>query len=166
MEKVISAGIIIFRRTPAGPKFLLLYRGRGTWDYPRGRMEGEERSWQTALREVREETGLRAGDLKWQSNFKVYEKFPYTKKGTGEKVFKIIIFYLAETEKPKIVISWEHEGYGWFSFNEAQKLLSKFKNRVEILKKVRERIGELSRTGITGGAADTGRSNPDLPAGG
>ena len=55
--KVISAGIVIFRRVEGELKFLFLYRSRGTWDFPRGRMEEGERSWQTAFREVREEDG-------------------------------------------------------------------------------------------------------------
>lgn len=137
--KVISAGIIIFRRAQGELKFLLLYRSHGTWDFPRGRMEGGERSWQTAFREVREETGLRRNELIMHPNFKVHEKFPYSRE--GKKVFKIVIFYLAETNQPRVRVSAEHEGYGWFSYNEARRLLSRYKARVEILKKATEAIG-------------------------
>ena len=137
--KVISAGIIIFRRGEGDIKFLLLYRGRGTWDFPRGRMEGGERSWQTAFREVREETGLHRNELQMHPNFKVHERFPYSRRG-NKKVFKIIIFYLAETTQPRVWISAEHEGYGWFSYPEAHKLLSRYKARVEILKKATDAI--------------------------
>lgn len=138
--KVISAGIIVFRWTPQGPRFLLLYRDRGVWDFPRGRMEVGERSWQTAFREVEEETGLKAADLRLKSNFKVFEKFPYQRRQTTgaatetESVFKIVIFYLAETNQAKVVLSKEHEGYGWFLVNQAQKMLARYKNRVKILR--------------------------------
>ncbi len=136
--KVISAGIIIFRRVEENFKFLLLYRSRGTWDFPRGRMEGGERSWQTAFREVREETGLRRSELIMKHNFKAHEKFPYL--SAGKKIFKIVIFYLAETNQPRVRISDEHEGYGWFSYQEARRLLSRYKARVDILKKAVDAI--------------------------
>ena len=131
--KVIAAGIIVFRRTSEGPRFLLLYRGRGIWDFPRGRMEGGERSWQTAFREVLEETGLHQSRLRMQPNFKVFEKFPY-KRGR-QNVFKIVIFYLAETRQPEIKVSFEHQGYGWFSYNEARGMLRHYQQRQGILKK-------------------------------
>ena len=142
-QKVISAGIIVFRWTEKGPFFLLLYRDRGAWDFPRGRMETGERSWETAFREVEEETGLKAADLKVQDNFKVFEKFPYNRKESGkasQPIFKIVIFYLAETKQSQVVLSNEHAGYGWFSYNEARKYLSRYKVRTNILKKAFEYI--------------------------
>lgn len=140
--KVISAGIVVFRWTDRGPLFLLLYRDKGVWDFPRGRMEAGERSWETAFREVEEETGLKAADLRVQDNFKVFEKFPYNRRGvkTTEAIFKIVIFYLAETKQVQVVLSDEHAGYGWFSYNEARKYLSRYKTRTNILKKAFEYI--------------------------
>ena len=59
----ISAGIIIFRKTKEGPKFLLLYHGGRYWNFPKGKLEKEEDSYTAALREIKEETGLRPGDF-------------------------------------------------------------------------------------------------------
>ncbi len=134
MPKIISAGIIIFRKTPEGPKFLLLYHGHGYWNFAKGKMEISERSWQTALREVREETGLKSNELKFIENFKTYERFFLTR--GKEKVLKIVILYLAETRQPQITVSHEHEGYGWFSFNDAKKLMIKYKENIKILQNV------------------------------
>ncbi|TSC89752.1 MAG: Bis(5'-nucleosyl)-tetraphosphatase [asymmetrical] (Diadenosine 5',5'''-P1,P4-tetraphosphate asymmetrical hydrolase) (Diadenosine tetraphosphatase) (Ap4A hydrolase) (Ap4Aase) (Nucleoside diphosphate-linked moiety X motif 2) (Nudix motif 2) [Parcubacteria group bacterium Gr01-1014_3] len=134
MPKIISAGIIIFRKTPEGPKFLLLYHGHGYWNFAKGKMEMSERSWQTALREVREETGLKSSELKFIENFKTYERFFLTR--GKEKVLKIVILYLAETRQPQITVSHEHEGYGWFSFNDAKKLMIKYKENIKILQNV------------------------------
>ena len=134
--KIISAGIIIFRKTREGLKFLLLYHGRGYWNFPKGKLEKEERSWQAALREVREETGLKSSELKFIENFKTYEKFFYSR--GKEKILKVVILYLAETKQPKITVSWEHEGYGWFSFNEAKKLLEKYQENIRILTTVHD----------------------------
>lgn len=135
----ISAGIVIYRKTREELKFLLLYHGHGYWNFPKGKIEAEERSWQTALREIREETGLKSTDLRIEPGFKTYEKYIFHQ--NKEKIFKIVIFYLAEARRPHIMVSHEHEGYGWFTLNEAQKILSKkYRDTAEILKRAYEFI--------------------------
>jgi len=132
----ISAGIIIYRKTPEGLKFLILYHGRNYWNFPKGKIQSEEKSLQAALREIKEETGLYPSDLKIINNFKTYEKFSFWRKlgSRNVKVFKIIILYLAETKRKVIDISdlkeegEPHEGFAWFSYHEALKVLSKHKN--------------------------------------
>ncbi len=103
----------------------MLYHGGGYWSFAKGKIEQEERSFQTALREIREETGLERNDLKFTGPFKVYEKFTFLRgRGTTKtRVFKTVIFYLAETKKSWIRLSREHDGYGWFSYKEAIKIL-------------------------------------------
>ena len=96
MRKVISAGVIIFRRTREGPKFLLLYHGNNYWNFPKGKIESAERSWVAAIREVHEETGIFAKDLHFKSGFRVSERF--VMHGRGKQAFKIVIFYLAEID--------------------------------------------------------------------
>lgn len=131
----ISAGIIIYRKTKEGVKFLLLYHGGSYWNFPKGKIEAEEKSFQAALRETREETGLGGNELKVDQRFKAYEKFVFWR-GRGaakQKVFKVVIFYLAETKKPQIRISYEHDGYGWFTYKEAMKILGKYKDSQRIL---------------------------------
>lgn len=131
MKKVISAGIIIFRRTKDGLKVLLLYHGRNYWNFPKGKMESEERSWQTAVREASEETGLKPSELKMVRDFKAYERFVF---GSGEtKTFKVVILFLAETDQRLIQVSDEHEGYAWFTFSEAKRVLVRYKENVKIL---------------------------------
>lgn len=131
MKRIISAGIIIFRRTKDGVKFLLLYHGRNYWNFPKGKLEEEERSWQAALREVREETGLKANELRFVRDFKTREQFMY--RSGAEKIVKIVILFLAETRQAKIAVSHEHEGFGWFTYPEAKRAISKFKDSVKIL---------------------------------
>ncbi|MEK7481930.1 MAG: NUDIX domain-containing protein [Patescibacteria group bacterium] len=134
----ISAGIIIYRKTKEGLKFLLLYHGGGYWNFPKGKIEAEEKSFQAALRETREETGLSGNELKIDQRFKAYEKFVFWR-GHGikkQKVFKVVIFYLAETKKPQIRISYEHDGYGWFTYKEAMKILLKYKDSQRVLAQV------------------------------
>ncbi len=131
----ISAGIIIYRKTIEGNKFLILYHGRGYWNFPKGKIESEEKSFQAAVRETKEETGLGRADLKFVNNFKAYEKFSFWRR-IGEKnarVLKIVIFYLAETNNPAVKISKEHDGFGWFTYREAMKILSKHKDSQRVL---------------------------------
>ena len=138
MAREISAGIIIFRRTREGLKFLLLYHGHNYWNFPKGKIESEERSLQTALREVEEETGIKPEDLRMRRHFKEYERFTFFRR--KEKVFKVVIFYLAETRKPQIVVSREHDGYAWFRYSEAMRLLARYKDSQIILKKAYEHM--------------------------
>ena len=129
--KVVSAGIIVFRKTSEGVKFLILYHGGDYWNFPKGKLEAAERSWQAAFREVREETGLKSTELKLVGDFKAYEKF-YFRRGS-ERIFKVVILYLAETTQAQVTVSHEHEGYGWFRFNDAKKMLARHKDNLRIL---------------------------------
>ena len=131
-KREISAGFIVFRKTSEGIKFLILYHGKNYWNFPKGHIEKEEQSLETAIRETHEETGLKKSDLKIIDNFKVSEKFYFKKK--GQSIFKIVIFYLAETKNPVIKISYEHSGYGWFLYPFAMKMLGKYSDGQRILR--------------------------------
>jgi len=146
MKQIISAGIIVFRRTKEGIKFLILYHGRNYWNFPKGKVESEEKSWQAALREVREETGLKGTELRFVGGFKTYERFVYHQ--GKDKVFKLVILYLAETRQVTIAVSHEHEGYGWFTFGEAKKILSKYHDSVNILQKAHDYLRPRSAHGV------------------
>lgn len=133
--KEISAGIIIYRKTEEGLKFLILYHGHDYWNFPKGKIESEERSFQTALREVREETGLSRNDLRFSDHFRTYERFNFWRRieNKNVKIFKVVIFYLAESGKSQIKLSDEHEGYSWFTYKEALKNLAKHKDSQRVL---------------------------------
>jgi len=132
MEREISAGIIIYRNTSEGPRFLLLFRGY--WNFPKGKLAENEKSFKAALREIWEETGLRSKDLKFSNWFKVQDRYVFKSSSSGEKVFKTVSFYLAETKEWKIRLSPEQNGYGWFLYKEAFRFLST-KNGKQNLKK-------------------------------
>ena len=123
-KKEVTAGIIVFRKTNEGPKFLLLYHRGSYWNFPKGHVEHEEKSMEAAIRETFEETGLRRSDLRVIPNFKTYERF-YFRSGK-ETIFKIVIIFLAGTKEARVRISYEHQGYGWFLFRDAKKILGKY----------------------------------------
>ncbi len=136
----ISAGIIIYKREKdrdgkIETKYLLLYHGKGYWNFPKGKLEQGEMSYQAALREVREETNIPANSLRMERNFKMPDKFIYQRE--GKKIFKIVILFLAQAIRPEVKISYEHEGYAWFAFGDAQRAI-KHQNIRTILKKAHE----------------------------
>jgi len=139
MVKQVSAGFVVFRRTKEGPKFLLLYDRGKDWNFARGKLAGQEKSFQGALRETQEETGLSRKDLRIKRGFRAYERFTFTNR-EKKKVFKTIIFYLAETNRKQIQLSHEHDGFAWFLYKDAEEALSSFKERGMVLKKANDFI--------------------------
>ncbi len=136
----ISAGIVIYKRIKdrdgkVETKYLLLYHGRGYWNFPKGKLEQDERSFEAALRETGEEAGILPGNLRMERDFKESDRYIYQRE--GNKIFKIVVFYLAQTNQADIKLSSEHEGYGWFLYKDAVKLL-KHHNSKFILKKAND----------------------------
>ncbi len=140
-ELSVSAGVIIFRRAEEGIKFLLLYHGGDYWNFPKGKLAEGEKSFKAALREVEEETGIKARDLRFVNWFKVSDRFIfYTKE--KRRVPRLVIYYLAETKTQTVTISpREHQGYGWFLYKDALKLL-KAPNLKSHLKKAFQSIAQ------------------------
>jgi bis(5'-nucleosidyl)-tetraphosphatase len=148
--KEISAGIVIYRDTREGVKFLLLYHGGGYWNFPKGKLEEGERSFKAALREVKEETGINYKDLRFRDYFKVSDRYTFTSR--GRKVHKTVDFYLAESTTSRIRMSPEHDGYGWFMYRDALKLL-KYKNLQGIVKRAYDTISKKDSHGGGGHSA-------------
>jgi bis(5'-nucleosidyl)-tetraphosphatase len=120
LEEERSAGAVVFRRAPVSPRYLLLKYPAGHWDLPKGNIEEGEEPIQTMVREVREESGL--VELKVVPGFE--HKIEYYYRRGGKKVHKTVVFFLAETSVEKITISFEHQDYGWFGFEEALKTVT------------------------------------------
>ncbi len=170
MKKEFSAGLIVYRQTDQGPKFLLLYHGGRYWNFPKGHIEykrdlegqtvttsvGEddasqsdewnvrETSKETALRETYEEAGIPPEKLDIKKGFRAVEKFYFYR--NKEKVFKVVIFYLAETSERNVKISDEHDGFGWFSNKDAKYILSNYKDSQKLLKSVNDFIKQSSES--------------------
>jgi len=157
-KKEISAGFIVFRRTDEGLKFLLLYHGHNYWNFPKGKIESEEQSLEAAFRETKEEAGLAKHELRMAKNFKVYQKFSFRRrfdrpgsprltkeqiKEEPQNIFKIVIFYLAETRNPRIKVSSEHQGYAWFLYPEAMKMMNRYRGSQKMLKQAYDYIRSL-----------------------
>jgi len=122
-----SAGAVVFREKRSR-RYLLLFNA-GRWDFPKGNIEKGENELQTVRREVYEETGL-AGISILPGFRKVIEYF--YKRG-GKNVHKQVVYFLAGTDDDKVKISREHQGHGWFVFEEALRRAT-YDNSKETLK--------------------------------
>ena len=141
-KKEISSGVIVFRLEKKEPLFLILYRGKSHWTFPRGKIENEERSFQAALRETREETGLSRSDISIINGFRAYEHWVFTK--NRQRIAKTVIFYIGETKRKNVRLEPDFEGYGWFVYREALRIFSGEKNK-ENRKVLRQAYGFLKK---------------------
>jgi 8-oxo-dGTP pyrophosphatase MutT (NUDIX family) len=95
----------------------------GLWALPKGRIDVGESAEQTAVREVREETGVsgrplgKLGDVRY-----VYSR-------QGERIFKVVSFYLLQAGRGRIdeleeQMRVEVAEARWLPLDEAQRLLA------------------------------------------
>ncbi|MBU0613934.1 NUDIX domain-containing protein [Patescibacteria group bacterium] len=87
------------------------------WDFPGGRMEDTESSFEALTREVKEEIGI-----------KIHSATPFFSmmtsgfgSGKNDNVFKI--FYISKYSGDEIELSWEHSDYLWMKVEDALKKL-------------------------------------------
>lgn len=128
-----SAGAVVFRKEKDTIKYLLLHYELGHWDMPKGHIEKGEKPEEAAVREVREETGIK--DIEFIPGFK--ETIKYFYKRDDKSFLKTVVFFLARTKTKKVKISYEHQGFKWLSYDKALEQLT-FDNAKRILKKSRQ----------------------------
>lgn len=111
-----SCGVILFRVKNAKPEYLLLLQSLSqTWSFPKGHAEAGETEEQTALRELKEETGI---DAKLMDGFR--EELSYWIAGGR---LKRVVLYLAEIDGGIIETSSEADNFIWADVNTARELL-------------------------------------------
>ena len=112
----------------------------GVWALPKGNLDPGEKPEETAVREVFEETGVhgrlveKLGDV----------KYTYTRRG-GERIFKIVSFYLLRAGRGRIGdieerMRIEVAEARWLPLDEAPRLLA-YGGEREMVQKARDRFG-------------------------
>ena len=139
MREQKSAGIVLFRNDSDKNEFLLLNYPQGHWDFVKGKIEQNETSHETALRETKEETGIT--NIEFVDGFE--ESVEYDFRFKKENIHKKVIFFLAKTNEKNIKLSHEHNDYLWLEYNDALKKTT-FENAKNVLTKANE---FLSNTG-------------------
>ena len=128
-----SAGIVLFRNNSSKNEFLLLNYPQGHWDFVKGKVEQNETSHETALRETREETGIT--HIEFIDGFE--ESVEYDFRFKKENIHKKVIFFLAKTSEKNIKLSHEHNDYIWLEYDDALKKTT-FENAKNVLSKANE----------------------------
>ncbi len=117
--ETLSCGIVLARKTDEGYRTLML-RAFHHWDFPKGVTEDGEAPLETALRELREETGIESAHFAWGERY--FDSGPYSRG-------KIARYFLAETAEADVTMGLspetgrpEHHEWRWVSFDEAYDL--------------------------------------------
>ena len=99
MRRELSAGLVLVRRMRGRWWFAATRpqgKRKGTWVLPKGLLDEDEKPVETALREGYEETGLRGSVVTKLGDV----RYVYT--WEGERVFKIVSFYLARAHDGRV----------------------------------------------------------------
>lgn len=113
----------IFRKRENGIEFLLLKRGEkeiygGLWQMVTGKIRKGEKAYSAALREIKEETGLKPKRFWVTPNINPFYSHE-------KNYISLLPVFAAEVSgDAKIMISKEHSEYGWFEPDKAAKMLA------------------------------------------
>lgn len=135
----VSAGGVVFKYLNSEINICLIARRRQNklvWCLPKGHVESDETLEKTALREVKEETGL-SGNLLSSLGYITYQFFdPSSKK----RIFKIVHFFLIRYQSGKTTDhDDEVELVQWFPIDKALKIVE-YKGEYNILKKGKTKL--------------------------
>lgn len=129
MQRNSSAGVIVFSRGDGGECEYLLLLSRRTkrplWEFPKGGIEKGETTTEAALRELHEETGLAAHDIRILPGFERTENYRFS---IGERrkttIRKQVTYYLAEALRREVTVSDEEtSAFAWVPLKEALRRL-------------------------------------------
>ena len=136
-----SAGGVVYRMctTPDGlpqPLFLLIRDSYRNWGFPKGHLEQGEQPAEAAIREVAEETGVAALDLRGE-----IETIDWYFRFRGRLIHKVCYFFLMETPAAE-TCPQRAEGITacrWAPYEEAAHLVS-YANARQVLRRAHEMV--------------------------
>jgi bis(5'-nucleosidyl)-tetraphosphatase len=133
MKNDQSMGVIVFFQFPRSVKYLLIKHRKGHWSFPKGHADKGETKLETALRELKEETGVtKIQLLKKSVLLKEVYKFA---NGKGIKILKKVNYFIAEAKSRKVKIDYnEVVNYKWCTLKAGLEKIT-FSESVSILKK-------------------------------
>ncbi len=131
IKRIFSAGGIVVKD---GKVLVTQHSKHKGWDFPKGHLEEGESSEQAAIREVEEETGVKAEIVEkvGQTEYFYFED--------GEKVLKTVVFFLMKfLEQGEATTAFEVSGTEWLEPEKVEKKLT-FKDTKRLWGEVKEKI--------------------------
>ena len=111
-----SCGVLVFRRRGDRCEFLLL-RHADRWDLPKGHVDAGEGDVACALREMEEETGIRADWVELDRDFR-FELHYRVRTRRGREADKTLVVFLGRLARPDADVTvTEHIGHAWFAWS-------------------------------------------------
>ena len=115
--KVRVVDCYVYHQTDKGLKFLILKRNEKKlyehlWQGVAGKIEKDEESWQTAIRELKEETALNPKKMF------VADHVSHFYETHGDRINLVPVFGI-EVDSKDVILSDEHIEYKWVDFKEA-----------------------------------------------
>lgn len=110
-----SCGVIPYRWRNGEKEYLILLQTNHCWSFPKGHMEAGETEVRTALRELFEETGLRASIIPGMRVISAYDIPPFTRKQ--------VVFFPGEAEGEVTPQSGEVLDHKWVKAEELETYL-------------------------------------------
>lgn len=130
MKQEKSCGGIILRKQNGIIETLLVKHNKGHWAFAKGHVEGNETEEETALREIKEETGL---NVKLDTKFRTTVRYSPSE-GVEKEVVYFIAYKTVGNETPQLE---EISQLEWLNLEEAKEQVTYERDR-EILLKVQE----------------------------
>lgn len=130
-----SCGAVVYHKEQGKINLLLLRHNHGGhWSFPKGHVEQGENEYQTATREIKEETGL---SVDFRDGFR--HSVRYSPK---QDVSKLVVYFLGETKSTDYKRQEEEiSEIRWVDLNRAQDMVT-FQNDKQLITKVKAYFGE------------------------
>jgi ADP-ribose pyrophosphatase YjhB (NUDIX family) len=142
LEAAVSAGGVVTRRGEHGIEVVLCGRSReGLWALPKGTPEYGEDLRETAVREVREETGL---GVRIIADLGTIE-YEFSRQAQGVRFQKTVHHFLMEPDGTGSVDAHdgEYDRVEWFPIEEALRIMT-HRNEAGVVRRAREAIEQES----------------------
>jgi 8-oxo-dGTP pyrophosphatase MutT (NUDIX family) len=111
---VEAGGVLLLTRTP--PRQFLLMRHPDRWDLPKGHAEAGETPRETALREMREETGVDPSLVTLDPTFEFTLEYPVRYGREAFARLKRVHYFLGWIAEPLSIACSEHDDCRWFDW--------------------------------------------------
>lgn len=135
--KIKAKGVVCVLIKRDEGKILLMKRSKypaDSWCYVAGSIEEGETAWETAIREVKEETGMRCGEDYTLYSGDTMEQLYNTAK---DYIWIAPVFVALVHSEKEVEINHEHTEYRWMDIEEALKVLS-FPEQKRVVRHIEE----------------------------